>query len=162
MIVEELTAEKAITIAADVPQANGLILRRATSADREALLAMYLDFEPKAACLGLPPRKEPQRWLDNLAEYPNFIVLDGARVIAHAALCDDGASGEVAVFVHQNYRNRKLGKGLLQVLIDEARRKKLKRIWGITELDNVPMLRLAHSLGFLCGEDPREFYLELP
>jgi acetyltransferase len=83
-------------------------------------------------------------------------------VIGHAALCDDGESGEVAVFVHQNYRGKKLGKRLLSELIQEANRKGLKRIWGMTELDNVPMLRLAYSLGFMRGEDPREFFLHLP
>ncbi|HWQ03384.1 MAG TPA: GNAT family N-acetyltransferase [Candidatus Nitrosotenuis sp.] len=138
-----------------------LQLRLATHDDRDAILAMYEVFEPKGASLGLPPRKDPGRWLDTLREYPNFIVLDGARVIAHAALCPEKESGEVAVFVHQDYRSRGLGKRLLETLIHEARRMGLRRVWGVTELDNVPMLRLAHSLGFVSAEDPREFYRDL-
>jgi GNAT superfamily N-acetyltransferase len=157
-----MIAEETISSGAGLAQLLEFTLRRASPEDRDAIIAMYLDFEPKGACLGLPPLKEPQRWLDNLAAYPNFIVLDGARVIGHAALCDDGESGEVAVFVHQNYRGKKLGKRLLSELIQEANRKGLKRIWGMTELDNVPMLRLAYSLGFMRGEDPREFFLHLP
>ncbi len=156
MIAEE-------TIAAAVPETSGLplTLRRATHDDRGALLAMYLSFEPKGACLGLPPRKEPQSWLENLSAFPNFVVLAGDRIIAHAALCHDGQSAEVAVFVHQDFRGKKLGKRLLVELIAEARRKGLKRIWGMTELDNVPMLRLARSLGFSPAADPREFFLTL-
>ncbi len=59
-------------------------VRRATWADREALLAMYRSFEPKAAALGLPPRKEPERWLDRLAPYRNFVVFVEGRLAGHA------------------------------------------------------------------------------
>lgn len=156
MIAEE-------TISTALPETTGpaFTLRLATPDDRAALLAMYLSFEPKGACLGLPPRKEPQLWLQNLSVFPNFVVVLGERIIAHAALCDAGQSAEVAVFVHQDFRGKKLGKRLLVQLVEEARRKNLKRIWGTTELDNVPMLRLARSLGFSPGADPREFFLIL-
>jgi L-amino acid N-acyltransferase YncA len=148
-------------VSEEMTTAQELELRRATSADRSALMAMYDDFEPKGACMGLPPRREPQRWLDELAPYPNFVVMDGERIVAHAALCPEGETGEVAVFVHQDYRTRGLGKKLLCELIAEARVIGLKRVWGMTEWDNVPMLRLAHSLGFKSAADPREFFLEL-
>ncbi len=156
MIAEE-------TATTTVPQISQALftVRPATREDRGALLAMYLSFEPKGACLGLPPRKEPQIWLDNLSVFPNFVVLVGDRIAAHAALCDDGDSGEVAVFVHQDFRSRHFGKMLLAALIDEARRKGLKKVWGMTDLDNVPMLRLARSLGFSAAADPREFFLTL-
>jgi L-amino acid N-acyltransferase YncA len=156
-----MIAEETIAAAALETSSPALSLRLATHDDRGALIAMYLSFEPKGACLGLPPRKEPQFWLENLSAFPNFVVVAGERIIAHAALCGDAESGEVAVFVHQDYRGKKLGKRLLVELIAEARRKGLKKIWGMTELDNVPMLRLARSLGFSPGADPREFFLTL-
>jgi GNAT superfamily N-acetyltransferase len=156
-----MIAEETIVVPTPDVASGTLTLRLATRADRAALIAMYLSFEPKGACLGLPPRKEPHFWLDNLSAFRNFVVLSDGHIVAHAALCDDGESGEVAVFVHQDFRGRKLGKRLLAALIEEARRSGLKRIWGMTELDNVPMLRLAHSLGFSAGTDPREFFLTL-
>ena len=156
-----MIAEETIAVAAPDVATGTFTLRRATHQDRAALIAMYLSFEPKGACLGLPPRKEPHYWLDNISAFPNFVVVSDGHIVAHAALCDDGESGEVAVFVHQDFRGRKLGKRLLAELIAEARRSGLKKIWGMTELDNVPMLRLAHSLGFSPGADPREFFLTL-
>jgi L-amino acid N-acyltransferase YncA len=141
--------------------AQELRLRRAEAADRAGLVAMYESFEPKGACMGLPPRKDPERWLEELRPYPNFIVVDGERVVAHATLCPEREAGEVAVFVHQDYRARGLGKRLLQELIAEAKRLGLKHVWGMTEWDNVAMLRLARSLGFVSASDPREFYLDL-
>ena len=138
-----------------------LELRRASLDDRELLAAMYRSFEPKGAAQGLPPHHDPERWLAGLSVYPNFLALVGGRLAGHSVLCTDGDRAEIAVFVHQDFRGRGLGKRLLAEMIHEARRLGLRRIWGVTELDNVPMLRLARTLGFVPGRDPREFYLDL-
>lgn|SRR5574337_1984619 len=145
-----------------VQEATTLEPRRATAADHDAILAMYQSFEPKGACLGLPPRKDPGRWLDGLAAQPNFVIFAGGCVVGHAILCIGGDTGEIAVFVHQDYRGRKLGKRLLRAMVDEARLRGMRRVWGMTEYDNLPMLSLARSFGFVPGKDPREFYLDLP
>lgn len=138
-----------------------LEVERVTPADREALVAMYLVFEPKGASLGLPPRNDPGRWLDKLAKFPNFLIRGEGRIAGHAVLCPCGASGEVAIFIHQDYRGRGLGRRLLTALIEEARRIGLRHVWGTTELDNLPMLRLALRLGFRTGQDPATFSLDL-
>lgn len=134
---------------------------RATPADRAAIAEMYAEFEPKGAALGLPPRKNADAWLESLSEFPNFIVKAPDRVVAHAVLCIEGAAGETAVFVHQNWRGHRLGKLLLQELIDEGRRQGLRRVWGMAAPDNFVMLRLADSLGFVSGSDPGVFHLDL-
>jgi RimJ/RimL family protein N-acetyltransferase len=152
---EETTAEAAVTSGGD------FTVRRALPEDRAALTAMYMDFEPKAAASGLPPRSNPEFWLDQLVGYPNFVVEAGGLLIGHAVLCPQGDSAEVAVFVHQSARNRGLGKVLLGELVKEAQRLGIRRVWGFTDMDNVPMLRLARSLGFRQGEDPGEFCLFL-
>lgn len=146
---------------ADVIAGTELELLRATPAHRQALLEMYYQFEPKGASLGLPPRSDPERWLESLSPYPNFLITDGGRVVGHAVLCPCGSSAEVAVFIHQDFRGRGFGKRLLGEAVSEARRLGLRHVWGTTELDNVPMLRLAHSLGFRCGQDPATFSLDL-
>ncbi len=135
--------------------------RRATPADRNALLDMYSGFEPKGAAMGLPPRKDTAKWLDELVNYPNFIAIVRGRLVGHSVLCTGGESAEIAVFVHQDYRGRGLGRALLKAMIEEARRLGVRRVWGIAEFDNIPMLRLAYSLGFVPGDDPREFSLDL-
>lgn len=134
---------------------------RATSEDYAALVAMYEEFDPKGAALGLPPRKEPGAWLRSLSEFPNFLVRAEGRVVAHAVLCVEGDTGETAIFVHQNWRGRGLGKMLLRELIAEGRRRGLRRVWGMAAPDNFVMLRLADSLGFVPGRDPGVFHLDL-
>ncbi len=135
-------------------------VHRATVADFDALLRMYVEFEPRAAALGLPPR-QPQPWLESLSVYPNFIALSGERVVGHVVLCPCLDTAEVAVFVHQDFRRQGIARRLLQAAIEEGKRLGLRRIWGTTEYDNLPMLHLAHSLGFVRGEDPRDFHLDL-
>ncbi len=137
-------------------------LRRATLADREALAAMYRSFEPKGASLGMPPRGDlVEGWLDSLSDYPNSIVVCEGRLVAHGVLAVGKVTAEVAVFVHQDCRRRGLGKLLLADLVDEGKRLGLQGLWGITESDNVPMLGLARSLGFVLGTDPGTFYVDL-
>jgi RimJ/RimL family protein N-acetyltransferase len=139
----------------------GYELRRATAAHRQAMLAMYETFEPKGAALGLPPRSSAGPWLESIGSFPNFIVTQRGRIVGHAVVCPEGDSAEVAVFVHQDHRGRGLGTVLLGALVEEARRLGLRRIWGTTDWDNVPMLRLAHALGFATGADPEVFTLDL-
>jgi L-amino acid N-acyltransferase YncA len=136
-------------------------LERATVADRAALVEMYLNFDPKGAALGLPPRKDPNAWLESLSQYPNFVVKVGDRVVGHGALCIEGETGETAVFVHQDWRGHGIGKLLLKELIAESRRQDLRRVWGMAAPDNFVMLRLADSLGFVPGSDPGVFHLDL-
>jgi L-amino acid N-acyltransferase YncA len=136
-------------------------VRPATSQDMEALVAMYASFEPRGGPLGLPPRGDARPWLKNLADDTSFVATAGDRVIGHAVLCVTGDSAELAVFVHQNFRGIHLGMRLLVELLAEARRRGLRRVWGMTEPDNLPMLRLAVSLGFVRGSDPALFTLDL-
>jgi L-amino acid N-acyltransferase YncA len=137
------------------------VVRRATPQDMEALAAMYATFEPRGGPLGLPPRGDARAWLKSLANDTNFLATAGDRVIGHAVLCVTGDSAELAVFVHQEFRGIHLGKRLLVELLAEARQKGLRRVWGMTEPDNLPMLRLAVSLGFVRGSDPALFTLDL-
>ena len=136
-------------------------VERATPADRPALVEMYRSFDPKAAALGLPPRKEPERWLESLNMFPNFVVKAEGQIVGHGVLCIEGDTGETAVFVHQSWRGHGIGKLLLTELIEEGRRRDLRRVWGMAAPDNFVMLRLADSLGFVTGSDPGVFHLDL-
>ncbi len=144
----------------EVEQAVSAEVHRATPADRDALIAMYLSFEPKDAAMG-PPPGGIESWLDRLAAYPNFLAVAEGRITGHAVLCPAGDSAEAAVFVHQDYRGQGIGRMLLTEVIHEARRLGLRRVWGVAEPDNYPMVSLARSFGFVAGSGPGEFYLDL-
>jgi GNAT superfamily N-acetyltransferase len=139
-----------------------VVIRPASPSDRAELRVMYEGFEPRPASLGLPPASGLDRWLEGLNAAIHLVAVADGTVIGHGLLCAEGDSGEVAVFVRQEFRVQGIGHRLLDALIDEARKQGLHRIWGITELDNVPMLRLAHAAGFLQdSEDPARFVMIL-
>lgn len=140
---------------------NAVQVRPASVADQARLRSMYESFEPRPASLGLPPRVRIDEWLDRLAPSPNFLAFSCDQLVGHAVLCPDGDTAEVAVFVHQDYRNRGIGHLLLETLVEQARQAGMHRVWGMTELDNIPMLRLAKSLGFTQEKDPCMFAMEL-
>jgi L-amino acid N-acyltransferase YncA len=146
---------------AGIKTAETLRVERAGPADRQGLVEMYLNFDLKGAALGLPPRKEPERWLESLSSYPNFVAKVEGQVVGHGVLCIEGDTGETAVFVHQGWRGHGIGKLLLKELIEEGRRQDLRRVWGMAAPDNFVMLRLADSLGFVPGSDLGVFHLDL-
>ena len=146
---------------ANVLEMTVIEVRRGTAEDRAALLRMYKTFEPRGGPYGLPPRNDPQKWLESLAKYPNFVAAADGHLVGHGVLCHDGDSAELAVFVHQDYRNRGLGKGILSQLIQEARQRGMKRVWGMMDPENIPLLRLAIANGFVRGADPLQLVLNL-
>jgi L-amino acid N-acyltransferase YncA len=140
-----------------------LRLEKYGPARQAELEAFYNAFEPKGAALGLPPRcpDAVHNWIESLRAFPGFLMLDGEAIVGHAVLCPEVYTGEVAVFVASKARGQGIGKRLLSALIAEAVELDLRRIWGVSEPDNIPMLRLARSCGFQSGKELGEFSLDL-
>ncbi|HEV2387431.1 MAG TPA: GNAT family N-acetyltransferase [Candidatus Acidoferrales bacterium] len=150
-------------MATEVEKGQEAEIRLGTTADRGELLAMYQGFEPKAASLGLPPHSQLEQWIAGLAPFLNFLAYADGKLVGHAVLCPEGDAGEVAVFVHQDFRGRGIGRRLLATLLEQARRMGLRKAWGMTEPDNLPLLRLVRTLGFVQDrqKDPYLFSLNL-
>jgi acetyltransferase len=74
--------------------------------------------------------------------------IETAIGVARYARLADGLSCEFAVTIADAWQGRGLGKRLLAMLIDSARKHGVKRMIGEVLATNTPMLRLASSLGF--------------
>jgi L-amino acid N-acyltransferase YncA len=136
-------------------------IRQASDADRGMILAMYEDFEPRGETVGMPPAKELEEWLDAAATSPNFLAVTDGEVVGHGWVRPEGEAGEVAVYVHQNYRRRGIGRRLLTTLIEEARHLHLGRVWGMADASNAAMFQLARSAGFAQQKDPQMYWLTI-
>lgn len=151
-----------MTSVAEAGTRREILIRLASASDQALLRAMYEGFEPRPASLGLPPRKGLERWLDHLSQALNFVAVTEGELVGHAVLCPDANEAEVAVFVRQEYRLQGIGSRLMKTLVEEARRLGIRTVWGVTEVDNTPMLRLAHGVGFVQDEkDPYRFRMDL-
>ena len=90
--------------------------------DWSALTALYDAFLAAGdRTRGLPPLNAPQRasWLEELVTRgPNLTAWAGQRIVGHAALVahDGGASHELVLFVHPDYREAGIGAALRDAL----------------------------------------------
>ncbi len=118
--------------------------------DLPQLEEMYRTFVPQEAAMGLPPSDAARRqaWLDRLQAGTNLVGLVGNRLAGHLALMPDGGSGEIAVFVHQDFRRRGVATELVRAALEEGRAGGLRSLWALLSSDNFAARRLLRNLGF--------------
>ena len=121
--------------------------------DREALDHFYLEFEPKRAAQGLPPKDADRiaRWLDSvLPQGTHLLTFGDGKLVGHALLVPTGQDGvsEYAVFLHSEHRGRGLGTALNRAAIDAARAAGLTGLWLSVEPHNRAALRSYENAGF--------------
>jgi acetyltransferase len=77
-------------------------------------------------------------------------MLDGEKLIgvARYVLDTNNESAEFAIVVADSWQGRGIGRRLLAKLIEVARRRGLKRLYGIILGTNRPMLQFVRKLGF--------------
>lgn len=119
--------------------------------DVEALVDMYLDYDPADRSLGLPPLTEDRirEWLDVVTDDICLLACHDGRPIGQAVLVEDGpASAELAIFLHQDYHGAGIGTELLEATLVVGRARGLEHVWLLVEGDNRPAVNLYNDLGF--------------
>ncbi|QLG29711.1 GNAT family N-acetyltransferase (plasmid) [Halorarum halophilum] len=129
----------------------------------DGVVAMYDDFEEKHAAQGLPPRKgdDIREWLTALRCGLHVVARHDGRTVGHATLVSgeesDVGSGsgdereaghELAIFVHQDYRNAGVGTHLLRTLLSYAGTVGVERVWLMVERHNRAAIALYDDVGF--------------
>ena len=128
-------------------------IRELVAADREPLLDMYRSFDLLGVAQGLPPRTEEARedWVDHILAEDHSLGAwsEEGRLMGHVFLAfSDFGVAELAAFVHQDFRQRRLGTTLTQKLIEWAGTHQIRRVWALVASDNLPALRLLKRCGF--------------
>ena len=77
------------------------------------------------------------------------VTIAGGRIVAG----DEPGTWEFALLVVDPWQGQGVGRQILAALIEEARRRKLKRLMGNILPDNDRMLALAGSFGFVITRD---------
>ncbi|WP_254542813.1 GNAT family N-acetyltransferase [Halomarina pelagica] len=126
---------------------------RAFDGDVDALVAMYLDFDPEDRAQGIPPTGEERirDWLDGIAseDCVNVVARANEQVVGHATLVPDGGAGyELAIFVLSSYQNAGIGTRLITALLGQGEREGVDRVWLTVERWNAPAIALYRKVGF--------------
>lgn len=120
---------------------------------RDLLIRMYDRFDPLGAAFGLPPYGAEARraWIgDALHQKMNVAALSAAgEIVGHCFLAADKPySAELAVFVHQEFRRRRVGTALIKAALARACAEGLRRVWCVTPSENSVALHLLRNCGF--------------
>lgn len=131
----------------------------------EALVEMYLDFDPADRAQGIPPGRENRirDWLDNIlgGDCLNVFAWDGDQVAGHATLVPaEEGEYELAIFVHQRYQKAGIGTQLIQVLLGYGRANEVEEVWLTVERWNRAAVSLYKKIGFETS-DAESFELEM-
>lgn len=154
-----LTAMPTISPAPDYPIAcqdrtgEPFQIRPYTDADRPALDAFYVGFEPKRRAQGLPPEGADRirRWLEPvLAHGIHLLAWRDELLIGHSLLVPmpDPAAVEYAVFLRADERGRGVGTMLNRAAVDAARAAGFRRLWLSVEPHNRAAIRSYENAGF--------------
>ncbi len=141
-------------------------LKTADGDDREALVEMYVSFDPEDRAQGIPPTGESaiRDWLRTvLDEGPDVAAWHDGAVVGHATLVperalDGGPDGEsrtlaetpceLAIFVDQPYQSAGIGRALLEATLGHGASLGIDRVWLTVERWNHAAVGLYETVGF--------------
>ena len=103
-----------------------------------------------------PSDDEIRRWTDvDPAREVAFVVTkpdangdETMLAVGRLVHDDDGADAEFALLVGDDCKRQGIGRRLLAALLDAARERHVRTLYGATLSTNVGMLGLGHALGF--------------
>jgi GNAT superfamily N-acetyltransferase len=124
----------------------------------EALVEMYLAFDPEDRAQGIPPTDEAgiRRWLEELLceDCVNVVAYHGEEPVGHALLVPDRHdASELAIFVLRAYQEAGIGTQLIKGLLGAGREDGLEKVWLTVERWNRPATALYRKVGFEPSED---------
>jgi RimJ/RimL family protein N-acetyltransferase len=124
--------------------------------DKEKLIEMYESLSGEALRWGMPPytREKIERgWLSNLQNLLVVVAFYGEEIVGHAQifrfpLARRKGTGDLVIYLHQEFHNVGLGTALLSELIGLAQEQGLHRIGLEVVADNEQAIRLYKKFGF--------------
>jgi GNAT superfamily N-acetyltransferase len=122
-----------------------------TPADRDALAAMYVEFDSSDRAQGLPPVGEDRirDWLDVLDAGIEVVAVHGDNTVGHATLLDCGdGTHELTIFVHADYQLSGIGSQLIRCLLGAGQRGGVDHVWLSVERSNHVAMNLYRKVGF--------------
>lgn len=142
---------------------EGRTVRVGGLSDREALVTMYLAFDPADRAQGVPPTEESaiREWLDRVTGEGtlNVVARHDGRTVGHATLVGDVVY-ELAIFVVRSHQGAGVGTELLATTLGAAGEAGIEQVWLSVERWNRPAIALYRTVGFEHVDNP-DFGMEM-
>lgn len=146
-----------------ITDGEGRTIRLRELTDHEALVSMYLQFDPADKAQGIPPSTESviREWLADITtdDAVNVVARADDRTVGHAVLVGE-SEPELAIFVLQAYQGAGVGTELLRTTLGEAAATGIDRVWLTVERWNHAAIALYTKLGFEQLDSP-QFDIEM-
>ncbi len=131
----------------------------------DALVEMYLQFDPEDRAQGIPPTGEDRirTWLETLLNdgCVNVVAKHDDGPVGHATLVpDDDGTYELAIFVLREYQGAGVGTELIKSLLAAGRESGIETVWLTVERWNNAAIALYKNVGFE-PSDTNSFELEM-
>ncbi|HVO36818.1 MAG TPA: GNAT family N-acetyltransferase [Candidatus Acidoferrum sp.] len=135
---------------------ESVVVREFHLEDKEKLIELYESLSDEAVRWGMPPytRDRLERgWFSNLQNLMPIVAFHGDRIVGHAQIFKSPHSrrkgtGDLAIYLHQDFHNIGLGTTMLAELLRLARKEGLHRISLHVVADNKLAVRLYEKFGF--------------
>lgn len=123
------------------------------AADFEALVDMYLAFDPADRAQGIPPATESniREWLEAVTggESRTVNACHDGEIVGHGMLVPDAEGAfELALFVLGDYQGAGIGTELLRTLLGLGQETGIERVWLSVERWNDAAIAVYSKVGF--------------
>ena len=130
-------------------------IRPLQPSDRDELHGMYQSMSPEALRWSMAPYTEEtiDRWIGNLSNLISLVAVHGGDIVGYASIQKFThprlrGTGELNIYLHQDYQGVGLGTAQMIMLMNAANEHGLHRINLEVVADNEAAVRLFRKFGF--------------
>lgn len=143
-----------------------VLIREFQIEDKEKFIEMYESLSAEAVRWGMPPytrERLEKGWLSNLQNLISIVAFYNDKIVGHAQIFKFPhprlkATGDLIVYLRQDFLSVGLGTAMLSKLIELAKKEGLYRIGLNVVADNKPAINLYKKFGFKIEGVKRDAY----
>jgi len=141
-------------------------VRFLTLDDKERLVEMFASMSDDAVKWGMPPytREVIDRWMSNIQNLIPLVAEHNNRIVGYAWIYRfvhprRKGTGDLAMYLHQDFQNVGLGTAMLNRLLELAKKEDMHRIGLHVIADNEIAVHLYEKFGFRVEGVMKDSYL---